>query len=117
MASALSPFEYRVIEHGGCVAEIVNPYTTCGYECRYCYCREVRQRVHKRIGIPHPAEAAARWTHFSELLTINKACQYTFIGTAVDPYPPWEPELAVTRQILVECGRFQRRIVLATKDE
>ena len=115
MTERPSEFEYRIIEHKGSVAEIINPYLRCSYECRYCYCRAIRKNIREALGVGPLTKISNHSDLVIQLLRMNHVSQYAFLGTAVDPYPLWEADLRITEALLTECSKSSRNIIIATK--
>ena len=83
---------------------VINPYTGCQVNCRYCYARY----THEYMGLNDPADFenkiyakrdAAR-TLLRELTPERLNGQSIALGTATDPYQPAERRFHVTRDLL-----------------
>ena len=114
-SSILTDFEYRKLTGNNGEYEIINPYIICDYDCKYCFCRKIRESVQNenKNDLFHRSITCNK--QFPRLLGESIDSKKVYIGTAVDPYPLCEPEYLVTHNILKACVNLRKEIVIATK--
>jgi DNA repair photolyase len=90
----------------------VNPYVGCPHKCMYCYAERVMRHA------PHEEE----WGDFVDV----KRCaapiklarlrgKRVILGTATDPYNPYEKKYGVTRRILEQLASAECCVGITTK--
>ncbi len=93
----------------------VNPYSSCAYNCIYCYIRgskygeNLANSFAVKINAPEVLE--------KQLSRRAKKKEYGIIAlaTATDPYPPAEKELKITRKILEIILKYRFPVHILTK--
>jgi DNA repair photolyase len=96
----------------------INPYRGCEFACRYCYARY----THEFMELPPEAfeqkifvKQNAAWLLEQELKQVRPGEEIA-LGTATDPYQPWERRARVTESLLEVLARQRGlRIGVVTK--
>lgn len=105
----------------------LNPYSGCGFGCRYCYVREMPIQKFKDIpwGEWLDIKTNAAENYRNEMLKLRKKNRHVniFMSSATDPYQPIERKARITRGILEEMIenppdflQIQTRSPLVTRD-
>ncbi len=94
-----------------CFDYVINPYTGCTYDCKFCYaCFMRRFAKHKE-----------EWGQFVDVKNWQNqkfqkiSGKSVIIGTVTDPYNPLEAKFGRTRKILQELSDIDCQITIQTK--
>lgn len=84
----------------------LNPYSGCGFSCKFCYVREMPIQKFKEIpwGEWLDIKTNAAENYCNEILKLRKKSNAIniFMSSATDPYQPMERKAEITRQLLKE---------------
>ncbi|WP_077622597.1 SPL family radical SAM protein [Sediminibacillus massiliensis] len=84
----------------------LNPYSGCGFSCRYCYVREMPIQRFKEIPwgewVTIKKNAAESYRKEIEKLRKKAKSVNIFMSSATDPYQPIERKAEITRELLEE---------------
>ncbi|ALC92784.1 DNA photolyase [Bacillus sp. FJAT-18017] len=105
----------------------LNPYSGCGFACRYCYVREMPIQKFKEIPwgewVDIKTNAAENYQKELKKLRDKGKKANIFISSATDPYQPVERKARITRAVLEKMIEFppdflqiQTRSPLITRD-
>ncbi|WP_066048543.1 SPL family radical SAM protein [Robertmurraya korlensis] len=105
----------------------LNPYSGCGFSCKYCYVREMPIQKYKEIPwgnwIDIKTNAVENYQKEIKLLRKRNKSINIFMSSATDPYQPIERRVNITRGILEEMIenppdflQIQTRSPLVTRD-
>lgn len=99
----------------GGVDYVINPYTGCLHDCRYCYARYMKKYARRseawgsfvdvKINAPELVRSEARKVN-GRVITLS---------TVTDPYQPVEKRYKLTRKILKSLVMYNPRIRIMTK--
>jgi len=84
----------------------LNPYSGCGFSCKFCYVREMPIQKFKEIpwGEWLEIKTNAAENYRKEMVTLRKKNNIVniFMSSATDPYQPMERKANITRGLLEE---------------